>query len=53
MAVLAGPADLREGGTGPAEPELCYRPITMGGARALLPPWFHDELKFVESQVGG
>lgn len=45
-------ADLREGREGPAEPELCYRPIAMGAAGALLPPWFHDELKFEESQVG-
>lgn len=43
-------ADLREGRGGPEEPELCYRPIAMGAAGALLPPWFHEELKFVESQ---
>jgi hypothetical protein len=43
-------ADLRDGQEGPAQPELCYRPIALGTAGALLPSWFHEEIKFVEAQ---
>ncbi len=52
MRSLLAAADLRQGQEGPTEPELCYRPIALGAAGALLPEWFHEELKFVESQVG-
>lgn len=30
-----------------------YRPVHLGAAAALLPPHFHEEISFAESQVGG
>lgn len=29
-----------------------YRPVQLGAAAALLPPHFHEEISFAESQVG-
>lgn len=40
-------ADL--GGEGP---HMRYRPVQLGAAAALLPPHFHEEISFAESQVG-
>ncbi|KAL4447633.1 hypothetical protein ABPG75_004852 [Micractinium tetrahymenae] len=45
-----GPAPPDSADLGDEGPRMRYRPVQLGAAAALLPPHFHDEISFAESQ---